>query len=72
MVQILIVTVGALTVMAALVSIVVGGYIYMTAGGSADRVRLAKVWIASALGGMMLALLAWLIIASVNPAATFF
>ncbi|MFH1353865.1 MAG: hypothetical protein ABIH36_01130 [bacterium] len=55
----------ALTVMAALVSIVVGGYIYMTAGGSGDRVRTAKIWIGSAILGIILALLAWLILASI-------
>ncbi len=55
----------ALTVMAAVVSIVIGGYIYMTAGGDADRVRTAKVWIGSAILGIILALLAWLILASI-------
>jgi len=55
----------ALTIMAAVVSIVIGGYIYMTAGGDADRVRTAKVWIGSAILGIILALLAWLILASI-------
>src|SRR3989344_4706015 len=44
----------ALTIMAAVVSIVIGGYIYMTAGGDADRVRTAKVWIGSAILGIIL------------------
>ena len=55
----------ALTVMAALVSIVIGGYIYMTAGGNADRVRTAKVWIGSAILGIILALMAWVILNSI-------
>lgn len=55
----------ALTIMAAVVSIVIGGYIYMTAGGDADRVRTAKVWIGSAILGIILALLAWLILRSI-------
>lgn len=62
-----VVIITAITVMAALVSIVIGGYIYMTAGGSADRVRLAKSFIGSALFGMALALMAWLILKSINP-----
>ena len=56
---------SARAIMAAVVSIVIGGYIYMTAGGDADRVRTAKVWIGSAILGIILALLAWLILASI-------
>lgn len=61
----IIVIIVALVVMAGLVSIVIGGYFYMTAGGNADRVRLAKVWIGSAILGIILALLAWLILRSI-------
>ncbi|MBI4022516.1 MAG: hypothetical protein HY372_04090 [Candidatus Andersenbacteria bacterium] len=57
----------ALTVMAAIVSILIGGYIYMTAGGSADRVRMAKVWVGSAILGIVIAILAWLILNSISP-----
>ena len=63
LVQQAVTAVMALTVMAAMVSIVIGGYIYMTAGGNADRVRTAKAWIGSALLGVILAMLAWMILA---------
>lgn len=63
--QVIINLVIALTIMAAVVSIVIGGYIYMTAGGSGERVRLAKIWIGSAILGIILALLAWLILRSI-------
>lgn len=55
----------ALTIMAGMISIVIGGYIYMTAGGSGDRIRMAKIWIGSAILGIILALLAWTILASI-------
>jgi len=55
-----------LTVMAAMVSIVIGGYIYMTAGGNADRVRVAKYWAGSAILGIVLVLLAWLILYTIS------
>lgn len=54
-------------IMIAMVSIVIGGYIYMTAGGSADRVGTAKKWIMASILGIILALSAWLILAVVNP-----
>jgi hypothetical protein len=56
----------SLVVMAGAASILIGGYIYMTAGGSADRVRTAKIWIGSALVGIALALLAWIILNSIH------
>lgn len=62
-----IVMITALVIMAALVSIVIGGYIYMTAGGSADRVRVAKTWIVSAILGIIIALSAWMILWTINP-----
>ncbi len=52
----------ALTVMAAMVMIVTGGYLYMTAGGNADRVRKAKMWIGSSLAGIFLAIMAYTIL----------
>jgi len=65
-IQLIINIVSALIIMAAVVSIVVGGYIYMTAGGSADRVRLAKVWIGTALLGIVIALSAYMILFAIS------
>ena len=52
----------ALTVMAALVMMVVGGYMYMTAGGNASQVAKAKSWIGSSIAGIFLAVLAFTIL----------
>lgn len=57
----------ALVIMAATVSLAIGGYIYMTAGGSADKVGTAKKWIMSAILGIIIALYAWIILAAINP-----
>jgi hypothetical protein len=54
-------------ILVGVVSIVIGGYYYMTAGGSADRVRTAKIWIGSALLGIALALLAYVILNTISP-----
>lgn len=59
--------VTALVIMTAFVTIVIGGYIYMTAGGSADRVGTAKKWIVSGLLGIIIALSAWIILGAINP-----
>lgn len=56
-----------LVVASGVMSIVIGGYYYMTAGGSADRVRTAKVWIGSAILGIVIALLAWTILYAISP-----
>lgn len=61
---------SALIMVAAAVSIVIGGYIYMTAGGSADRVQLAKTWIIAALLGITIALTAWVILNTISPTLT--
>jgi|GEM_PF-2859978 hypothetical protein len=57
----------ALVVFIAMGSIVIGGYIYMTAGGSADRIQQAKVWIGAAILGIIIAFSAWIILALINP-----
>lgn len=57
----------ALIVIAGLIMIVIGGYIYMTAGGSAERVGMAKTFIGSALLGIVLALAAVAILNVINP-----
>jgi hypothetical protein len=46
----------------ALIMIVIGGFIYMTAGGTADRIQMAKKIIGSAILGMILALLTFVIL----------
>lgn len=58
----LVVFVTVLVVMAGLISIVVGGYFYMTAEGSGDRIAKAKLWISSAILGIIIAILAYTIL----------
>jgi len=67
-----VVAIIALVVMAAMVTVVVGGYIYMTAMGNADRVRQAKIWIGAALLGIFLALAAYTILNFINPSLVTF
>lgn len=50
------------TIMAGLLSVVFGGYIYMTAAGNGSRVQLAKTWIMAGLFGILLAALAFFIL----------
>lgn len=50
-----------------LVMTVIAGYIYMTAGGSADQVGKAKNMIKAALLGIILALAAFLILNTISP-----
>lgn len=52
------------------ISVVIGGYLYMTAGGNADGVQKAKQWIGSALLGIALALTAWIILNTISPQFT--
>ncbi|MDD5043244.1 MAG: hypothetical protein PHD51_01075 [Patescibacteria group bacterium] len=54
----------------AVVMIVVGGVIWLTAGGSPDRVKNAKEYIASALIGLFLVFGSWFILNTVNPNLT--
>lgn len=65
--NLIIVGMTVLVVAAGVMSTVIGGYYYMTAGGSADRVRAAKNWIGTALIGIIIALLAWIILFSISP-----
>lgn len=60
-------TIIALTVAAGIVMVVIGGYIYMTAGGSADRIGKSKSFIGTALLGIALALTAYVILNTINP-----
>lgn len=57
----------ALIVAVGIVMIVIGGFLYMTAGGSGDRVKMAKEIIISAIVGMVLALAAWIILYTFSP-----
>lgn len=58
--------VTAIIVSVGLISIVIGGYFYITAGGSSDRVGTAKTWIVSALAGIILALMSWVILNTIS------
>lgn len=53
-----------------LIAIVFGGYVYMTAGGSAERVGTAKAIIGSALFGIALALFAYAMLNRISPQFT--
>jgi putative transposon-encoded protein len=57
-------------IMVSLISIVFGGYVYMTAGGNSAQITSAKSYIGSALLGIVLALTGWLILTTVNPEFT--
>lgn len=58
--------IGIIVIIAA-ITIVVAGYVYMTAGGSGERVSLAKNLIASALLGIVLSAAAFLILNTISP-----
>ena len=59
--------IGIVGILAAVV-LMIGGVIWITAGGNAERIGEAKAWIASSLTGLLLALLSYTILATVNPA----
>lgn len=50
-----------------LITFVVGGYVYMTAGGNAQRVGTAKTVMGAALLGIALAIAAQLILNTISP-----
>lgn len=50
-----------------LISMIIGAFIYMTAGGDNENVKKGKKFIISALSGIVLALTAWLILNTINP-----
>lgn len=56
----------------AIVMIAVGGIIWLTAGGSSDRIGTAKEYIFGAILGLFLALGSYLILYTINPGLTFF
>lgn len=56
----------AVLVIIGVICVVIGGYMYMTAGGSGDQVKTAKSWIQSALFGIFLALISVVILNTIN------
>ncbi len=50
-----------------LMSIVVAGYFYITAGGDSGRISTAKTWFVSALLGIFLALVAYTVLYTISP-----
>ncbi len=58
--------IGAVGILAAVV-LMFGGIIWITAGGSAERIGEAKAWITASLTGLILALCSYMILYTVNP-----
>jgi Flp pilus assembly pilin Flp len=56
-----------LIVIVAVISIVVAGYMYMTAGGNAEQVSKAKTIVMSALVAILLAFISVIILDTINP-----
>ncbi len=56
----------AILVIIGLISITIGGYLYMTAAGNGERVKTAKEWILAALVGIFLALVSVIILTTIN------
>lgn len=59
-----------LVIAVGLIFIVIGGYIYMTAGGNAAQITTAKTFIVSALGGIVIALVGWLMLNTISSQFT--
>jgi hypothetical protein len=59
--------IGIVGILAAVV-LMMGGVIWLTAGGNQTRVGEAKSWIGASLTGLIIALTSYLILATVNPA----
>jgi len=59
--------IGIVGILAAVV-LMIGGVMWIVAGGSATVIGEAKAWIGASLTGLLLALLSYLILATVNPA----
>jgi hypothetical protein len=55
----------------AVLVIIVGGYRYMTSGGSPDKIEGAKNMITGAIGGLLLVIFAWVILKAINPGGDF-
>lgn len=53
--------------LAALIVLVFGGIMYLTAGDSADQTKRARGYMTNAIFGLVLAFLSWLILFTINP-----
>lgn len=51
----------------ALVMLIIGGMMYMSAGDSQDQTKRARSFMGNAIWGLVLALLSWLILYTINP-----
>jgi hypothetical protein len=56
-----------LVAISALGALIVGGVYYMTAGGSQDRTKKGRTWLGNGVFGLILALLSFLILNTINP-----
>ncbi len=63
--------IGVVGILAAVV-LMVGGIVWLTAGGSATRVGEAKAWIGASLTGLIIALTSYMILYQINPKLTQF
>ena len=59
--------IGIIGILAAVV-LMVGGVMWIVAGGNASAIGEAKAWIGASLTGLLLALMSYLILATINPA----
>ena len=57
----------AILVIIGVITIVIGGYMYMTAAGNASQVQTAKEWIMSALLGIFIAFISVVLLNTINP-----
>ncbi|MFA4834077.1 MAG: pilin [Patescibacteria group bacterium] len=58
--------IGIVGILAAMV-LMFGGVIWLTAGGSSEKVKEAKAWIGASLTGLILALTSYMILYQINP-----
>jgi len=58
--------IGVVGIIAAVV-MMIGGVMWITAGGAADRIGEAKAWISSSIIGLVLALSSFMILQTINP-----
>ena len=63
--------IGIVGILAAVV-LMIGGIVWLTAGGSATRVGEAKAWIGASLTGLIIALTSYMILYQINPKLTQF
>ena len=57
----------AIVGLTAAIALMIGGTLWLTSGGSSQRVSQAKSWISGSLTGLVLALLSYLILQTINP-----